>query len=157
MQAQNPRDSGRRRAAGTAAGRGGDLKQAARAIYAASNPVRHTGRDDSAGDNETCSRPPTDLRGNPGICAQRYPGVMTASPEAACIMPDRPGAWQMGRSTILKFQHRAAAPSWAGKNDANPFGAAALSVFFETALLRISQAKNVKPKHTIIREGRRMP
>ena len=101
MQAQNPRDSGRRRAAGTAAGRGGDLKQTARAIYAAFDPVRHTGRDDSAGDNETCSRPPTDLRGNPGICAQRYPGVMTASPEAACIMPDRPGAWQMGRSTIL--------------------------------------------------------
>ena len=33
------------------------------------------------------------------------------------------------------------------------FGAAALSVFFETALLHVQQAKNAKPKHTIIREG----
>ena len=27
------------------------------------------GRDDSAGDNETCSRPPTDLRGSPAAHA----------------------------------------------------------------------------------------
>lgn len=27
------------------------------------------GREDSAGDNETCSRPPIDLRGSPAVCA----------------------------------------------------------------------------------------
>ena len=58
------------------------------------------GRDDSAADNETCSRPPTDLRGNPAVCAsplrQRYRGVMTALPRAACIMPTIRGAWQIG-------------------------------------------------------------
>ena len=100
MQAQNPRDSGRRCAAGTAAVRGGDLEQTARAIYAALDPIRQIGRDDSAADNETCSRPPTDLRGNPAVCAsplrQRYRGVMTALPRAACIMPTIRGAWQIG-------------------------------------------------------------
>jgi RNA polymerase sigma-70 factor (ECF subfamily) len=30
---------------------------------------RQAGRDDSAGDNETCSRPPTDLRGSPAVRA----------------------------------------------------------------------------------------
>lgn len=28
-------------------------------------PLWQAGRDDSTADNETCSRPPTDLRGNP--------------------------------------------------------------------------------------------
>lgn len=50
--------------------------------------------------NETCSRPPTDLRGNPAVCAsplrQRYRGVMTALPRAACIVPTIRGAWQIG-------------------------------------------------------------
>lgn len=41
------------------------------------------GREDSAGDNETCSRPPTDLRGSPAVRAspptgQRCCGAMTA-------------------------------------------------------------------------------
>ena len=58
MQAQTPRDSGIGRAARTAAS-GGDLEQAARAIYAAFDPAWHTGRDDSAGDHETRSHPPT--------------------------------------------------------------------------------------------------
>ena len=35
----------------------------------ASDPFRHFGRDDSAGDNETCSRPSTDLRRSPGVLA----------------------------------------------------------------------------------------
>ena len=35
----------------------------------ASDPIRHFGRDDSAGDNETCSRPSTDLRRSPGVLA----------------------------------------------------------------------------------------
>lgn len=99
MQAQNPRDSGIRCAATTTAtcppGREG-----VRAIYAALDPIRQIGRDDSAADNETCSRPPTDLRGNPAVCAsslrQRYRGVMTALPRAACIMPTIRGAWQIG-------------------------------------------------------------
>lgn len=33
------------------------------------NSDRQSGRDDSAGDNETCSRPPTDLRRSPVIYA----------------------------------------------------------------------------------------
>ena len=33
------------------------------------------------------------------------------------------------------------------------FGAAALSVFFETALLHVQQAKNAESKHTIIKRG----
>ena len=63
MQAQTPRDSGIGRAARTAAS-GGDLEQAARAIYAAFDPAWHTGRDDSAGEMQLQLRPPTDLRGN---------------------------------------------------------------------------------------------
>ncbi|RKJ47386.1 hypothetical protein D7X25_22545 [bacterium 1XD42-8] len=41
-----------------------------------------TGRDDSAGDNETCSRPPIDLRGSFAILrsydsrSQRRPGIL---------------------------------------------------------------------------------
>ena len=35
----------------------------------ASDPIRHFGRDDSAGNNETCSRPSTDLRRSPGVFA----------------------------------------------------------------------------------------
>jgi hypothetical protein len=35
----------------------------------ASDPIRHFGRDDSAGNNETCSRAPTDLRGSPEMLA----------------------------------------------------------------------------------------
>lgn len=39
-------------------------------------------------------------RGNPAVCAsslrQRYRGVMTALPRAACIMPTIRGAWQIG-------------------------------------------------------------
>ena len=59
----------------------------------------HTGRDDSAGDNETCSRPPTDLRGSPCFMRQPPPGgsgtaeAMTAgatgglecSPRRGCV------------------------------------------------------------------------
>lgn len=74
-------------------------------------------------------------------------------PEAARSMTHRPGPWQMGRSAINSFNIERLcrggidnAIHWRASID-----------FFETALLHISQAKNVKPKHTIIREGRQMP
>ena len=44
-------------------------KKAVRATTAASDPMWHFGRDDSAGNNETCSRAPTDLRGSPEMLA----------------------------------------------------------------------------------------
>lgn len=40
-----------------------------------------------AGAKDTFSRPPTDLRGNPGAFGNRCSGVMTAQPWAACNMP----------------------------------------------------------------------
>jgi len=37
----------------------------------APDPTRQIGRDDSAADNDTCSRPSTDLRRSPGVFASQ--------------------------------------------------------------------------------------
>ena len=68
-------------------------------------------------------------------------------------MAHRPGPWQMVRSAINSFNIERLCRG--GIDNANHW--CALTVFIETALLHIQQEKNVKPKHTIIREGRRMP
>ena len=106
MQAQTLRDSGIGRAAKTVAS-GGDLEQAARAIYAAFDPAWHTGRDDSAGEMQLQLRPPTDLRGS--SCGMRLSGGRRyrqdydALPDAACNAPGAGEAWQIRHFSILKY------------------------------------------------------
>ena len=62
-----------------------------------------TGREDSAEDNETCSRPPTDLRGSPcgmrrPLWAKRYRGAMQPKPSAVWNTPRAGDAWQIRRT-----------------------------------------------------------
>lgn len=62
-----------------------------------------TGREDSAEDNETCSRPPTDLRGSScgmrrPLWAKRYRGAMQPKPSAVWNTPRAGDAWQIRRT-----------------------------------------------------------
>ena len=62
-----------------------------------------TGREDSAEDNETCSRPPTDLRGSPcgmrrPLWAKRHRGAMQPKPSAVWNTPRAGDAWQIRRT-----------------------------------------------------------
>jgi hypothetical protein len=67
------------------------------------DPVRHTGRDDSAGDNETFSRPPIDLGG-----ALWYTPALQAAiswsydsyASSGLQYPHRQGAWQIRRNDL---------------------------------------------------------
>ena len=54
-------------------------------------------------DNETCSRPPTDLRGSPcgmrrPLWAKRYRGAMQPKPSAVWNTPRAGDAWQIRRT-----------------------------------------------------------
>ena len=62
-----------------------------------------TGREDSAEDNETCSRPPTDLWGSScgmrrPLWAKRYRGAMQPKPSAVWNTPRAGDAWQIRRT-----------------------------------------------------------
>lgn len=65
-------------------------------------PTGNRGATTHAEDNETFSRPPTDLRGSPAIyvslAKQRYRGVMRTAPAVTWNIPLRRVAWQIGEN-----------------------------------------------------------
>lgn len=70
------------------------------------------GREDSAGDNETCSRPPTDLRGSPAVRAspptgRRCRGAMTAGATGGLECSRR---W--GRVANTAYNKTEGPPAW---------------------------------------------